>query len=189
MTANDKPRRPKLSDEEQALWRGVTKSVKPLTRRKRQAEAADEAPAVPETAAREATTRPAAAGHSIPIARRAAAQPPPLAPLDRRAKQRLARGVDAIDARLDLHGYTQSDAHAALVRFLRRAQADGAKLVLVVTGKGGTGEPGSDRGVLKRQVPMWLALPEFRSLIVGFDEAVIAHGGHGALYVRLRRAR
>ena len=187
MTATDKPRRRPLSDEERALWRGVTKSVKPLKRRKRQAEAAGEAPTISETAAREA--RPATARHPMPIARRAAPQPPPLEPLERRAKQRLARGIDSIDARLDLHGYTQSDAHAALFRFLRRAQHDGAKLVLVVTGKGGRGEPGSGRGVLKRQVPMWLALPEFRSLIVGFDEAAIGHGGQGALYVRLRRPR
>jgi DNA-nicking Smr family endonuclease len=43
--------------------------------------------------------------------------------------------------------------------------------------------------VLKRQVPLWLALPEFRSLVVGFEDAHIGHGGQGALYVRLRRAQ
>jgi DNA-nicking Smr family endonuclease len=47
----------------------------------------------------------------------------------------------------------------------------------------------SERGVLRRQVPLWLALPEFRRFIVGFDEAHVSHGGQGALYVRLRRAR
>ncbi len=112
---------------------------------------------------------------------------PALAPIDRRAKQRLARGTQAIDARIDLHGRTQGEAHAALLRFLHRAQANGAKTVLVITGKGRT--PVSERGVLKRQVPMWLALPEFRSLVVGFGDAAIGHGGEGALYVRVRRAR
>jgi DNA-nicking Smr family endonuclease len=43
--------------------------------------------------------------------------------------------------------------------------------------------------VLRRQVPLWLALPEFRPFIVGFDEAHVTHGGQGALYVRLRRIR
>ena len=121
---------------------------------------------------------------------------PPLAPLDRRLKQRVARGREPIEARLDLHGMTQKQAHGALLRFLRRAQADGAKTVLVVTGKGSasrsrSGEHDDDRerGVLRRQVPMWLALPEFRLLVVGFDDAHVGHGGEGALYVRLRRAR
>jgi DNA-nicking Smr family endonuclease len=66
-------------------------------------------------------------------------------------------------------------------------QANGAKFVIVVTGKGarGTGE----QGVLRRQVPLWLRLPEFRNLVVGFETAHIGHGGEGALYVRVRRAR
>ena len=70
----------------------------------------------------------------------------------------------------------------ALLRFLHRAQSNGAKTVLVITGKGGRSDSG--RGVLKRQVPMWLALPEFRALVVGFADAAIGHGGEGALYVR-----
>jgi len=109
-------------------------------------------------------------------------------------KQRVARGRDPIEARLDLHGMTQMQAHAELLRFLRRAQADGARTVLVVTGKGfrsrgGKHDADREPGVLRRQVPMWLALPEFRLLVVGFDDAHAGHGGQGALYVRLRRAR
>jgi DNA-nicking Smr family endonuclease len=103
----------------------------------------------------------------------------------------VTRGRDPIDARIDLHGKTQSEAHDALARFIRRAQSNGARVVLVVTGKGsGTPRDGErERGVLRRQVPLWLALPEFRSLIIGFEEAHVAHGGEGALYVRLRRIR
>ena len=59
--------------------------------------------------------------------------------------------------------------------------------MLVITGKGGRGQ--AERGVLRRQVPHWLALPEFRDLVIGFEDAHIAHGGEGALYVRLRRTR
>ncbi len=106
--------------------------------------------------------------------------------------QRVARGRDAIDARIDLHGMTQREAHGELLSFLRHAQADGARVVLIVTGKGArpdTGGGSSERGVLRRQVPMWLALPEFRLLVVAFEEAHAGHGGQGALYVRLRRAR
>src|SRR5207253_5656065 len=85
------------------------------------------------------------------------APPPPptapaLEPLGRKLKKRVARGAHGIDGRLDLHGLTQAEAHHALLRFLRGGQERGARIVLVITGKGdGSGE----RGVLKRQVPMW----------------------------------
>jgi len=58
----------------------------------------------------------------------------------------------------------------------------------VITGKGARAAEG-ERGVLKRQVPHWLGLPEFRALVIGFEDAHSAHGGAGALYVRVRRAR
>lgn len=102
-------------------------------------------------------------------------------------KQRVARGKETIDGRLDLHGLTQSEAHATLLRFLRSASSRGARLVLVITGKGVRGE--GERGVLKRQVPQWLGLPEFRAFALGFEDAHVAHGGEGALYVQVRRAR
>ena len=46
-----------------------------------------------------------------------------------------------------------------------------------------------ERGALKREVPLWLNLPEFRAIVVGFESAAIGHGGEGALYVRLRKRR
>jgi DNA-nicking Smr family endonuclease len=102
-------------------------------------------------------------------------------------RQRLSRGSAGVDARLDLHGLTQAAAKLRLENFLRNAQARGHSLVLVITGKGAGDDP--ERGVLRRQAPHWLALPEFRSLVVGFEEAGRGHGGAGALYVRVRRAR
>ena len=74
-------------------------------------------------------------------------------------------------------------------RFLHDASENGYALVLVITGKGRTAGPGAERGLLKRMVPEWLGLPEFRSVVVGFEEAHITHGGAGALYVRVRKNR
>ena len=113
---------------------------------------------------------------------------PPLAPLGRRERSQLSRGRKEIEARLDLHGMTQTRAHHALSGFLQRAHLDGLTFVLVITGKGKAGSE-SERGVLRRQVPQWLSQPEFRALVVGFEEAHIGHGGEGALYVRIRRSR
>jgi len=169
-------RRREVSEEERALWRAVTRSIKPLKRQRPRAAKPDDAGAPP--------AKPAARTSPAPPAAAAPRKEPALAHIDRRDRQRLARGTQTIDARLDLHGRTQSQAHAALVRFLRRAQADGAKTVLVITGKGSAD---GERGVLRRQVPLWLSLPEFRALVVGFGTAGIGHGGDGALYVRVRR--
>lgn len=123
------------------------------------------------------------------VAKSKKTKPPPQTPLTRRERSQLSRGRKDIDARIDLHGMTQTRAHRALLRFLQNASGDGLTFVLVITGKGRAADPDSGRGVLRRQVPQWLALPEFRSLVVGFDEAHVGHGGEGALYVRLRRAR
>jgi DNA-nicking Smr family endonuclease len=115
---------------------------------------------------------------------------PSLVPLGRRFKQEVARGRRAIDGRLDLHGLTQAEAHSALLGFLRATQARGGRLALVITGKGVAGDNlASERGVLRRQVPRWLRLAEFRSYVIGFEPAGIGHGGEGALYVSLRRPR
>jgi DNA-nicking Smr family endonuclease len=178
-------RRRELSAEEHALWRGIARSVRPLRKHAR-CDTEDGAPVV---AALEGAAAKAKA-HKAVVSQRPVrpSAPPPLAPLARREKQQLARGRVEIDARIDLHGMTQAEAHMRLVRFLRRAQSDGAKFVLVITGKGArSGDP--ERGVLRRQVPLWLQLPDLRDAVVGFEEAHVAHGGEGALYVRLRRAK
>jgi DNA-nicking Smr family endonuclease len=179
-------RRRELSEEERALWTGAVRSVRPLRRSRTIVQLEESAKSAVDT--KRAPT-PRRSPDPAPQAR-PPAKTPALVALGRRLKQRVARGHDPIDARIDLHGHTQKQAHAALFHFLQRAQADGARTVLVVTGKGaarGAREAGSERGVLKRQVPMWLSLPEFRSFLVGFEEAHVGHGGEGALYVRLRR--
>jgi DNA-nicking Smr family endonuclease len=183
------PRRHKrvLSEEERALWDSVARQAKPLRKKPRLATApptalAPEAPVV--TAAPPAKSVPSA---HVPKVSKAAV--PPLAPLGRRERARLSRGKDEIDARLDLHGMTQVRAHRALLGFLQRAHSERLTFVLVITGKGKPGRAEHERGVLRHQVPHWLGLPEFRALVVGFEEAHIGHGGEGALYVRVRRSR
>lgn len=177
-----------LSEEERALWESVAKQVKPLRKKpaaaKAHAVASD--PAIPHTAAKPIPVKPVTSVKAAPLPR---PHVPPLAPIGRRDRAKLSRGRQEIDARLDLHGMTQMRAHRVLFAFLQRAHSDGLTFVLVITGKGKVGGLDSERGVLRRQVPEWLSLPEFRSLVVGFEEAHIGHGGEGALYVRVRRAR
>jgi DNA-nicking Smr family endonuclease len=180
-------RRRALSEEERALWDSVASQTKPLRKKLRAAEAAAEPPAAETPVAAKSIAAP----KSLPPAampRAAKPEAPPLAPLGRRERSQLSRGRKEIDARLDLHGMTQIRAHRALSGFLQRAHSDGLTFVLVITGKGKIGAE-SERGVLRRQVPQWLSLPEFRSLVVGFEEAHVGHGGEGALYVRIRRSR
>ena len=183
------PRRKRgLSEEERALWESVAKQIKPLRKRHRAAKAHRAAAG---GRGRRSPRRPAIQPKTAPVKivqPPRPATPPPLAPLGRRERSKLSRGRKEIDARLDLHGMTQTRAHRVLFAFLQRAHSDGLTFVLVITGKGKAGAE-TERGVLRRQVPQWLSLPEFRSLVVGFEEAHIGHGGEGALYVRVRRSR
>jgi DNA-nicking Smr family endonuclease len=184
----DPPRRKRaLSEEERALWESITRQAKPLRKKHR----ATDSPALSTNA-------------EVPVAAKAVAHPkpaisvvvpppkkpvvPPLAPLGRRERSQLSKGKKEIEARLDLHGMTQVRAHRALSGFLHRAHGEGLTFVLIITGKGKIGGE-SERGVLRRQVPQWLSQPEFRTFVVGFEEAHIGHGGTGALYVRIRRSR
>ncbi len=190
MVGRRSPTRRGLGADETSLWEDFTRSIKPLRHAKRAAPA--EKTKTKEEEATFSLDQESAVALAASIRSAGSGKPaaPPLTPLGRRARQRIARGAHTIDARLDLHGLTQAKAHAALGRFLRSAQADGAKLVLVITGKGGRpGDAERDRGVLRRQVPRWLAQPEFRGYVVGFETAHIGHGGEGALYIRIRRPR
>ena len=183
------PRRKRgLSEEERALWESVAKQTKPLRKKPRTAKA-EVTPPIIDAPAVTSAAAPKLLGFAK-TSRSANPEPPsapPLAPIGRRERSQLSRGRKQIDAKLDLHGMTQTRAHGALSAFLQRARRDGLTFVLVITGKGKMGAE-SERGVLRRQVPQWLSLPEFRALVVGFEEAHVGHGGEGALYVRIRRA-
>lgn len=180
-----------LSHEELALWESVARQTKPLRKRKPGAAKPAATLAAEEPVRPQPTAAPKVQPDAKPVrAPPAAARPaaPPLVSLGRRERSQLSRGHKDIDARLDLHGMTQTRAHQALSGFLHRAHQDGLTFVLIITGKGKVGAE-AGRGVLRRQVPEWLGLPEFRKLVVGFEAAHINHGGEGALYVRIRRVR
>jgi DNA-nicking Smr family endonuclease len=175
-----------LREDEHELWVGITRSIKPLRRQPTKPKLSKTLPAAEPVQKPPTPPKIAIAKPNFPPARPA----PPLAPVNRRTKQKLARGTEAIDARIDLHGMTQAEAQHALIRFLRAAQRDGAKFVLVITGKGRTRTGAeAESGVLRREVPRWLKLKEFRNYVVGIEPAHNRHGGEGALYVRLRRSR
>lgn len=105
-------------------------------------------------------------------------------PFERPVKRKLSRGKLKLEARIDLHGMIQSEAHGMLLGFLIRAHERGLRHVLIITGKGSS--MGSE-GALKRAVPLWFSKPEFRYLISSHEVAAQHHGGEGALYVRLSR--
>jgi DNA-nicking Smr family endonuclease len=167
-----------LTDRERTLWAQVTRALKPLPRRP---------PAVepPPPSSSKPLSPPPPPRPPVPVATEA--KPGPVARLDRRLKQRLARGLIAVDTRIDLHGLTQAEAFTQLTAFLRRARREGARTVLVITGKGAAGEGDAPRGVLRRQVPLWLSSSGLREAVIAFAPAAPEHGGSGALYVRLRR--
>lgn len=124
--------------------------------------------------------------------------PPPLGTFDRKRARGLVTGRVAIDAKLDLHGLRQDEAYQRLCGFLRDCSARGLSTVIVVTGKGGV-RPASqptefgygmpERGVLRRNVPLWLEQAELRVLVASFRTAGIKHGGDGAFYIHLRKRR
>jgi len=164
--------------EDLRLWAVVSSTVRPLKT----------AHPTPPTPPVEIETTPARAPRPAP--RPAQAKPHPVKsktaqpPQDVEAnlRHRLARGRETLAARIDLHGLGHDSARAALTRFVERAVADGWRAVLVITGKGVSGD-----GVLRRRVPDWLAEPPLRQHIAGVSEAHRRHGGAGALYVALKR--
>ena len=116
--------------------------------------------------------------------------------LDKRSADRLRRGQMRIEGRLDLHGLTQADAHRAAHAFVLESYRTGRRCVLIITGKGGFREdddlgfmPDRDIGVLRRNMPRWLAEPPVRQKVLRLEPARPQHGGDGAFYVLLRRKR
>ena len=138
------------------------------------------------------TAPPALPGHRLSpsISDRLAAAP---VRMDHATHKKMKRGKLSPEGRIDLHGMPLDQAHPALIGFIQRAQAQGKRLVLVITGKGKhRDDPGpipARRGVLKHQVPAWLRAAPLSGLVLEIREAHLRHGGSGAYYVYLRRSR
>ena len=190
-------RRRRLRPDEAELWARVVESASPLH------PAAPPAPPAPLSAALPAVPQvppptrvmlpplirpPGAVGGSVSldlrpsVSDRLAAQ---RVGMDRKKFGRMKRGKLSPEARLDLHGMTQAQAHADLTGFILLSHRMGRRLVLIITGKGG----GTSQGVLRQHVPHWLSLPPLRPFVLQIAEAHLSHGGAGAIYVYLRRSQ
>jgi DNA-nicking Smr family endonuclease len=202
-------RKEPASDDHEIWWQAAA-TVEPLKRGKPRVHPAS-TNAMPETPvpaqkplskpetrsapkASSAGSTAAAQSAAAPRTKTTPSAPPELATFDRKSIRKIRGGRAEIEARVDLHGLRQDEAHGELRAFLKRCHSRGLRFVLVITGKGKTagaidGAPpdqGRDRGVLKRNVPRWLEEPDVRSIVVSYTTAAIRHGGEGALYVHLR---
>jgi DNA-nicking Smr family endonuclease len=175
----------KLNPEDRVLWAKVARSTRPMPGRMEDLLAFEQEfePAGGQEAAPLARA-PVGSNEDLQASPSRAATSRQHQPLERPVKRKLSRGHLALEARLDLHGLIQSEAHGMLLDFLIRAHERGLRHVLVITGKGSS--LGSE-GALKRAVPLWFSLPEFRFLISSYEPAARHHGGDGAMYVRLSR--
>ena len=174
----------KLTHEERMLWGMVARSARPLHGPLPQEGDGDAPEPPPEPAAGDGATVAPSPRPRVSAAQQQKA--PPLNPIEQPVKRKIAKGRLPLEARIDLHGLMQAEAHDLLRAFLVRAHGRGLRHVLVITGKGSS--RGSE-GVLKRAVPQWLATPDFRPLVSGYETAARGHGGDGALYIRLKRRR
>lgn len=199
-----------LHDDDHDVWSHTAQSIEPLKKAKarhhpaaeRVAEGSFKAAAKPAANAQKHSAEPKnpkAPAAPPPVKAPTIKPPPPIADFDRKKVRKIRSGQVEIEARIDLHGMRQDEAHAALVRFLHRCQSKEQRWVLVITGKGKLtdADPNApfdltrqrERGVLKRNVPRWLDEPELRGLVVSYTTAAIQHGGEGALYIHLRKSR
>jgi len=160
------------------LFAAVMRDVKPLRRSRPSPPPAPSPPRDAAASAPRSELKPLP-----PVSRKPGAANPGI---DRRTAERLRKGEMAIDRRLDLHGMTEEAAHAALDRFVRHAWHEGVRVLLVITGKGSVREGG---GVLRRNLPRWLAAGETAPHVLRVESAQPRHGGPGAYYVLLRRRR
>ena len=168
----------RLTPDEARAWARVARTVKPIGPKTEEIETFIDALEHGEPVLRHGKGKTAAPAPQVPVPK-----PPktPAPPQNRANEKRVRRGKLELAGRFDLHGHTQISADAALPEFLKRKQAEGARCVLIITGKGKGGE-----GVLRRNFLRWLEMPAARALVSGYSEAHPRHGGSGAWYVFLR---
>lgn len=170
----------RLSPDEANLWSRVVESVRPLAPR-----AAAPAPVEPIAVSAPAVSR---AAPSKPAPSPARPRGPGVT-LDANWDQRLSRGLVQPDATLDLHGHNLATAYDLLDRRLDQAIHNGARLLLLVTGKPPGPERPVKRGAIRAAIGDWLAASRHADRIAAVRNAHPRHGGQGALYIVLRRQR
>ena len=184
----------KLTGEEAALWKRVVQTVQPLEGRVLAPpveEAVQSAIATPPPRKR---TKPAPLVQPAPVTAPAPPKPTERRPLGQHGldagwDHKLARGLVAPWRSSVKSGATLDAAHGRLEHGLTLALAQGARLVLLVTGRERPSEDRRSRGVIRRKFMDWLAIGPHASRIAAVRPAHPRHGGAGAVYIVLRRPR
>ena len=189
-----------LSPEEAALWRQVAATVTPLHPKPR---------AAPANAAAAAALAAAASESGPPPPKRIKGRVPsprpvpqlvatPIRPLtanglDSTWDRKLTRGTIDPDVTIDLHGMTLGQAHDRLNGGIAQALAMGARVILLSAGKhrphGDHDQRGERRGAIRAKLLDWLAAGPHAGRIAAVRAAQPRHGGDGAVYIVLRKAR
>lgn len=178
------PRTRGLTEAEQALWANYASQIAPLRgrigRHKGESDSADRS--IEAAAPTAKPTRPKVAAQASKPRMMASPLTVGTHPggIDSATWQRFRSGKLIAARTLDLHGMTTQRAFHALVSFLRSAHAEQLRCVEVVTGRG-SGETG---GVIRREFPHWLNLPEIRPLILGAAHPHVLNPGSVRLILR-----
>lgn len=157
------------------MWSRVAATVRPLAGKTAPAPPPVEPPIVA-APARPPMIAPPTRPAKLPLA-----PPPAAATLDGSWDRRIARGRLAPDKVIDLHGFTIDDAHGLLMQAIHAD--DGARIILVVTGKGRADRPGR----IRTELAHWLERPDLRGRVAALRGAHPRHGGSGAFYLILKR--
>ena len=187
-----------LTPEEAAHWAALASTVTPLVKRRVKPVAAPVAPLAALPAAK--ITPPKFAKPARVIPPPPALPPPPAKPraldahgLDGGWDRRLASGAVSPDFTLDLHGAGLDAAYVRLEHGLALALQQGARVVLLVTGRArpapGPADRGHTRGAIRAKLLDWLAHGSHASRIAAVRGAHPRHGGAGAVYIVLKRAK
>ncbi len=182
----------KLTIEEAALWARVARTVAPIAGR------------APPPVIEDTPTKPPPAPITPPRRRIKSTPPPPPVTAPPRAPERavldrhgldagwdrkLSRGMVSPDFTLDLHGATLDAAYSRLDHGLMLALVQGARLVLLITGRDRPSDDRRSRGAIRRKFMDWLASGSHASRIAAIRPAHPRHGGAGAVYIVLKRPR
>jgi DNA-nicking Smr family endonuclease len=181
----------KLTGEEAALWKRVTQSVTPIEGRPDpgQAQAGKTDPLASVLPGRKLAPPPPLRACATQLAEDRRLRPPDRYGLDASWDRKLSRGLVMPDFTLDLHGATLDAAHGRLEHGLALALAQGARLVLLITGRHRASEERASRGVIRRKFMDWLTAGPHAGRIAAVRPAHPRHGGAGAVYIVLRKAR
>ncbi len=184
-----------LSPDEAALWARVAETVQPLhpvrQNKPLAVPLASPVPAAPASRKTALVVRPVTARSAVTAPTAPAARPLDRHGLDTSWERKLAKAAIQPDFTLDLHGHSLDAAHSRLDHGLALAIAQGARLVLVITGLPRpveSADRGSRRGAIRAKLLDWLAAGSHASRIAAVRPAHQRHGGAGALYVVLRRS-